>query len=79
MPEIIRHPLLQKYQTKRRHLINNKVNLPFNVFRPIKSIDEIDIEILKNLQILWHGAKRETVIEKLMSDEQNSEKHSIVC
>lgn len=74
MPEIIRHPLLQKYQTKRRHLINNKVNLPFNVFRPIKSIDEIDVEILKNLQILWHGAKRETVIEKLMSEEQNSEK-----
>lgn len=74
MVDIIRHPLIRKYQTKKRHLIDNRLNLPFDILQPIKSVSEIDEEILKNLQILWHGAKKQDVVAKLLSKEQTSEK-----
>jgi serine/threonine-protein kinase HSL1, negative regulator of Swe1 kinase len=35
---------------------------------------DIDVEILRNLQTLWHGEKQEELVKKLMSDEPNHEK-----
>lgn len=75
MPEILNHPLLSKYPDKKQFSMN-----PYSlvdsrmVKRPVKSPDDIDLEILKNLQTLWHGATEESLIESLLSDEMNSEK-----
>lgn len=75
MSEILKHPLLKKYPQRIPGLKQAR-RLPTtsgttDATKPIKTIDE---EILKNLQTLWHGEDRERIIEKLMSDELNSEK-----
>lgn len=74
MAEILEHPLLRKYPAKRN---NYKPPSPVStqfVAHPVERASDIDPEILKNLQTLWHGATKESVIEKLLSDEPNSEK-----
>ena len=75
MAEILNHPLLKKYP------VGNKVRTkdtlsgtPQDISRPIKSRKDIDLEILKNLQILWHGADKEKIIQRLISLDVNSEK-----
>lgn len=72
MPEILDHPLLTKYPARHSQKIPN-VSADF-VRRPVARVEDIDPEILKNLQTLWHGATQESVIEKLLSPEHNSEK-----
>lgn len=75
MPDILKHGLLRKYPPKRtnmrpsHHPISREM-----VDHPVKNIDDIDPEILKNLQTLWHGADRDTVVKNLLSPEPNSEK-----
>lgn len=74
MAEILKHPLLHKYPAKRNNFkVPSPVSTDF-VSRPVNSAEDVDIEILKNLQTLWHGASKESVIEKLLSKEANSEK-----
>lgn len=74
MPDILKHSLLRKYPAKRSaprpsHPISTEM-----LSRPVKSLQQVDPEILKNLQTLWHGADKDTVLKNLLSDEPNSEK-----
>lgn len=74
MPDILKHSLLRKYPAKRStprpsHPISSDM-----LSRPVKSLQQVDPEILKNLQTLWHGADKDTVLKNLLSDEPNSEK-----
>lgn len=75
MAEILHHPLLRKYPAKRaaqqRRIANSGTQ---DVSAPIKRVEDIDMEILKNLQILWHGEDQEKIVERLMSPELNTEK-----
>lgn len=76
IPDILEHPLLTQYKIKtkshRQHLPNS-IDIDM-LAQPISSENEIDPEILKNLQILWHGESRESMVQSLLSDEQNYEK-----
>ncbi|KAK9330902.1 kinase-like domain-containing protein [Lipomyces starkeyi] len=65
--EILEHTLLKKYPSQ---------ELPAEVFshtlrvdRPVRSIEEIDLEIVKNLQTLWHGEDKNVIIQRLLSAE----------
>jgi serine/threonine protein kinase len=78
MPEILKHPLLKKHPQKR--MATSKARrLPTtsgtsDVTRPVMCREDVDQEILKNLQTLWHGEDVERIIDKLLADELNSEK-----
>ncbi|KAL8748966.1 MAG: hypothetical protein Q9184_007000 [Pyrenodesmia sp. 2 TL-2023] len=75
------HPLLQRYE----HLDPRDANgqpyigpLPSltsnDCGKPMKHLDEVDVQILKNLQNLWHGISEDEIVLKLLSDEPNYEK-----
>ncbi|OLL24338.1 Serine/threonine-protein kinase HSL1 [Neolecta irregularis DAH-3] len=72
MKRILRHPLLNKYPSKAP--ITPVPPKPEQIDRPVRSRSEIDSEILKNLQTLWHGEKKEVIIDLLLSPEPNAEK-----
>lgn len=81
MDEIWCHPLLKKYNKIHASLAApNKLAgppPPLTVAdcgpRRIKAA-EIDRELLRNLQVLWHGLGEQDVIKRLTSDEPNFEK-----
>lgn len=75
------HPLLRKYESLHRSLA------PAGQFPgpppPLSAADcgpyrlkasDIDRELLRNLQVLWHGLNEQEVIKKLTSPEPNHEK-----
>ena len=76
MAEIWRHPLVRKYEKYHQSLVPQG-----DLVGPLPALtaedcghrvskrSEIDPELLRNLQTLWHGEKQDTLIEKLMSDE----------
>ncbi|KAL8859866.1 MAG: hypothetical protein Q9178_003699 [Gyalolechia marmorata] len=75
------HPLLRQYE----HLDTPDVNgqpyigpLPpltmLDCGEQIRSRDEIDIELLRNLRNLWHGVDEEELVHKLLSDEPSHER-----
>lgn len=77
MREILRHPLVRKYQRNgsKRSSTHRKINSAFaNVEQPVRSRSQIDMEIVKNLQTLWHGESKEKIISQLLAKEHNSEK-----
>lgn len=74
MDEIMKHSLLRKYPIKHKYRQPVANHFTANINRPISDPSLVDREILKNLQTLWHGASKTSIIEKLMSDEKNSEK-----
>lgn len=68
------HPLLKKYETLHQAMSNH----PLGPSPPLSTKDcgsavpsraEIDMELLRNLQTLWHCVKPEVLIEKLLSRE----------
>ncbi|KAK9241397.1 kinase-like domain-containing protein [Lipomyces kononenkoae] len=65
--EILEHPLLKKYPTQ--ELAAQTIAYSPRVDRPVRSIEEIDMEIVKNLQTLWHGEDKGVIIQKLLSPE----------
>lgn len=78
--EMWTHPLLKKYENLHRSLA------PEGKFAgpppPLSAADcgthrlktsEIDRELLRNLQILWHGLEEQEVIKRLTSHEPNHE------
>ncbi|KAK9472867.1 kinase-like domain-containing protein, partial [Dipodascopsis tothii] len=69
--QILDHPLLQKYPPE---VAPDLAALASRRDSPIESIEDIDMEIVKNLQTLWHGEKRESMVRKLLSDESCQEK-----
>lgn len=78
MPDILNHPLLNKYPLTpalRRQWENYNEQVTLSTNNSIlDSVNDIDMEIVKNLQILWHGASREQVIENLLKRQPNAEK-----
>lgn len=77
MESIWLHPLLMKYQVPRhaKTLGGSDPTGPppplsaEDCCPPMKSILDIDMELLRSLQTLWHGVKQEALIEKLLSPE----------
>lgn len=74
--EILAHPLLAKYGNKR-----SKSNSDLHILshsKPqistIKSESDVDPTILQNLQILWHGAPKESILKGLLKPELTEEK-----
>jgi serine/threonine-protein kinase HSL1, negative regulator of Swe1 kinase len=76
MAGIWAHPLLKKYEVYHQSLVTEGelVGPP----PPLSAEDcghrigkraDIDAELLRNLQTLWHGEKQETLIEKLLNEE----------
>ncbi|CUM46661.1 uncharacterized protein AC631_02895 [Debaryomyces fabryi] len=70
---ILQHPLLTKYPepSVRKNKVTEFSDL--NI-KPIDSINNIDKEILKNLSVLFHNRDEQTIISKLLSPEDCSEK-----
>ncbi|KAK9458656.1 uncharacterized protein V1516DRAFT_666863 [Lipomyces oligophaga] len=71
--EILTHPLLRKYPTK-EPLHNHIRPVSMQVNNPIATKEEADMEIVKNLQTLWHGVDRDTIIARLLAPGANPEK-----
>jgi len=81
MDEMWKHPLLSKYEK-----IHATLAAPHKLVGPPPPLtaadcgpqrirrSDIDRELLRNLQILWHGLEEEEVIRRLTSDEPNHEK-----
>ncbi|KAK9245514.1 kinase-like domain-containing protein [Lipomyces tetrasporus] len=65
--EILDHPLLKKYPAEKTMAQVSGHTL--KVDRPVRSIEEIDMEIVKNLQTLWHGEDKNVIIQRLLSIE----------
>ncbi|KAK9479323.1 kinase-like domain-containing protein [Lipomyces japonicus] len=65
--EILEHPLLKKYPAKNVPVQASAP--PLSVNRPVQSYADIDFEIVKNLQTLWHGENRDVIIPKLLHEE----------
>ncbi|KAK9449225.1 uncharacterized protein V1518DRAFT_286282 [Limtongia smithiae] len=71
--DILDHSLLRKYPPV--HIPDQSLRPPpLRVDQPIQSRSQIDMEIVKNLQTLWHGADPEHIIRRLLSVEPNEEK-----
>ncbi|EED19347.1 serine/threonine protein kinase (Kcc4), putative [Talaromyces stipitatus ATCC 10500] len=73
------HPLLKKYEILHQAMSQHPLGPP----PPLSAKDcgpavasraEIDLELLRSLQTLWHSANTETLIERLLSQEPNHEK-----
>jgi hypothetical protein len=73
MKDIWEHPLLKKYEKFHQAICNHYLGPP----PPLSPQDcgppvvrqDIDVDLLRNLQTLWHDAKPEHLIEKLISLE----------
>ena len=77
MSDILEHPLLRKYPAKLSSHGRSRSKVPIDpelVAKPVHSQLDVDPEILKNLQTLWHGVSTDIILQKLLSDEPNSEK-----
>ncbi|KAL4805824.1 hypothetical protein BDV18DRAFT_13449 [Aspergillus unguis] len=78
MKDIWRHPLLKKYEKFHQAICNHYLGPP----PPLSPQDcgppvvrpDIDVDLLRNLQTLWHDVKPEQLIEKLLSLEPTQER-----
>lgn len=74
MQEMWCHPLLKKYEKLHQAMANYYIGpappLSTNECGSlVKSPHDVDIDILRNLQTLWHDAHPDALIEKLTSSE----------
>lgn len=81
MDDIWAHPLIRKYERYHASLVppGTLVGPPPPLrddmqFQRVATHTEIDQEILRSLQTLWHGESREELIQRLMEDAPNHEK-----
>lgn len=82
MEAIWAHPLLKKYEAYHTRQLPEGKQLvgpppPLHAAdcgERITSRKDIDAEVLRNLQTLWHGDKQEDLIDRLMCEEPNHEK-----
>lgn len=68
------HPLLKKYETLHQAMSQHQLGPPPPLSAkdcgpPVSSRADIDTELLRSLQTLWHSANLETLIERLLSHE----------
>ena len=73
MPEIIRHPWFNKRAPRKADRLPPAPS-PDQIERPVNSLEEVDMEILQNLQTLWHGADESEITKALLAKESNWEK-----
>ncbi|KAG0671280.1 hypothetical protein C6P42_003624, partial [Pichia californica] len=64
------HPLMCKYPDNSIDEVEDKLD-HLDISKPIK---KIDIDILNNLQTLWHGIPKNHIIKMLQNNDKNSEK-----
>jgi serine/threonine-protein kinase HSL1, negative regulator of Swe1 kinase len=74
MGNIWTHPLLIKYESLHHAMLDHYVGPPppltyQDCGPPLASRADIDMEILQNLQTLWHDVKPEILVGKLLSKE----------
>ncbi|KAJ5657431.1 uncharacterized protein N7484_001080 [Penicillium longicatenatum] len=79
MPEIWAHPLLTKYEKLHNAMADYYIGPPpplsiKDCGAPVTSRSEIDMDILRNLQTLWHDVKPEGLIQRVMSLEPTHER-----
>ncbi|GAD97875.1 serine/threonine protein kinase (Kcc4), putative, partial [Paecilomyces variotii No. 5] len=79
MEKMWQHPLLKKYETLHQAMSDYPVGLPpplsiKDCGPPASSRQDIDMDLLRNLQTLWHDVRPEILIDKLLSKEPNHEK-----
>ncbi|KAF4153305.1 hypothetical protein CNMCM6069_001003 [Aspergillus lentulus] len=73
------HPLLKKYeqfhQAMSHHYLGPAPPLTAqDCGPPVPSRQDIDIDILRNLQTLWHGVKTEALIERVLNPQPTQER-----
>ena len=76
MAAIWKHPLIQKHEKYHQSIAPNGILVgpppPMNAKEcghPVGKRSDIDAELLRNLQTLWHGDKQEELISRLLSDQ----------
>ncbi|RMZ86198.1 hypothetical protein DV737_g190, partial [Chaetothyriales sp. CBS 132003] len=81
MDEMWTHPLIRKYERYHASLVPPGTLVgpppPITAELPVMRIakrSDIDHEILRNLQTLWHGESQEQLIQRLLNDDANHEK-----
>ncbi|ERF74729.1 hypothetical protein EPUS_04898 [Endocarpon pusillum Z07020] len=81
MNAIWAHPLIRKYEKYHQSIAPNGVLVgpppPLSAKDcgpPIGKRSDIDPELLRNLQTLWHGVRQEDLVKRLLSTEPNHEK-----
>ncbi|KAK2736343.1 hypothetical protein FQN57_000793 [Myotisia sp. PD_48] len=80
MQDIWSHPLLKRYES-RSWLAQRQLDNPSPPVLSLQSCEkvvsrsqDIDMDILRSLQTLWHGVTGVNLIRKLLNDEPNFEK-----
>ncbi|KAJ5825258.1 hypothetical protein N7474_002396 [Penicillium riverlandense] len=79
MQNIWMHPLLTKYEKLHNAMSNHFIGPPpplsiKDCGAPVTSRLDIDVDILRNLQTLWHDVKAETLMDRLMCIEPTHER-----
>ncbi|KAJ5772427.1 hypothetical protein N7520_002956 [Penicillium odoratum] len=79
MAEVWTHPLLTKYEKLHNAMANHYIGPPpplsiKDCGDPVTSRHDIDMDILRNLQTLWHNVKPEGLITRVMSLEPTHER-----
>lgn len=74
-PEVLNHPLLNKYPIPNEDLISVKsLPHPETAYRSLGSLKNIDKQILQNLSILWHNRSEDDIAQCLLAEGPNPEK-----
>ncbi|KAI9670871.1 MAG: hypothetical protein M1817_003756 [Caeruleum heppii] len=79
--KIWQHPFVKKYDvvygingTLERNATAPPMPSMENIGHPVRRRGDLDGEILRNLQTLWHGEQEQFVVSRLLSEESNQEK-----
>lgn len=79
MQDMFMHPLLKKYEPLHQAMSKHYVGPPpplsvHECGSPIASVQDIDIDILRNLQTLWHDVKPDALVDRLLCLEPTQER-----
>ena len=81
MNEIWAHPLMKKYERYHASLVapgalaGPPPVVPIDLqTQTVTRREDVDVEVLRSLSVLWHGEKQEELIKRLMDPEPSHEK-----
>lgn len=79
MQDMFMHPLLRKYEPLHQAMAKHYMGPPpplsvHECGAPIASIQDIDIDILRNLQTLWHDVKPDVLVNRLLCLQPTQER-----
>lgn len=79
MHQMFMHPLLKKYEKLHQAMSKHYVGPPpplsvHECGHPVGSIQDIDIDILRNLQTLWHDVKPDALVGRVLCLEPTHER-----